>query len=605
MIDARLTIRSGTATRQVSLPDYLGADAEESAHQAEYEWIKGLRRLEVDGDTFRDRFTARGDSLWWFTELYLHKRQAVLDIHRAITAATALLDRESPAEVISCTGSPLVRHVVRQVAMGRRVRTPAAVSPAAWWRRLLALDARARTLTLSALATPERWRTADPGSDQARVAAFVHRAFWRPGIATGSAESYIGAILSELEARGGDVRYIGVGPARNFRAHRRLGSTRDTRALVPVERFAPVRALRESQDVWRKRYRYFRAMTRSAALRDAARIQGIDCWDILREEFAGVAWLQWPWSVRAMDEAAAALAACRPSAVVTYAEAGGWGRALILEARRRGIPSAGLQHGFIYRHWLNYRHEPDELQATRTPPFPYPTRTLLFDDYAARHLAEAGRLPASSLCVTGSPRLDALAADMFALSAEAIDEVRTRLHVTAGERLVLVTTKEKEARGVLRNFVEAAAGIPGVAVAIKPHPAETSAAYDAYLDDAKRITVVPPDAPLAPLLAAADAVVTVNSTVALDAARLDVPALVIGLPNNLSPFVDLGTLAGAADAASLETGLRRILYDERFREHLAARRRVVFGEPVKAHERRAGQRSAEAVLELIQPSREG
>ena len=44
-------------------------------------------------------------------------------------------------------------------------------------------------------------------------------------------------------------------------------------------------------------------------------------------------------------------------AVVTYAEAGGWGRALVLEARRRGIASVGLQHGFIYRHWLNYRHE--------------------------------------------------------------------------------------------------------------------------------------------------------------------------------------------------------------------------------------------------------
>ena len=35
----------------------------------------------------------------------------------------------------------------------------------------------------------------------------------------------------------------------------------------------------------------------------------------------------------------------------------------MLEARRRGIPTAGLQHGFIYRHWLNYLHEPDEMAA--------------------------------------------------------------------------------------------------------------------------------------------------------------------------------------------------------------------------------------------------
>ena len=47
-----------------------------------------------------------------------------------------------------------------------------------------------------------------------------------------------------------------------------------------------------------------------------------------------------------------------------------------------------------------------------------------------------------------------------------------------------------------------------------------------------------------------------NSTVALDAAVLDVPALVIGLPNNLSPFVDAGVMAGAggADAAAIGAG---------------------------------------------------
>ena len=64
-----------------------------------------------------------------------------------------------------------------------------------------------------------------------------------------------------------------------------------------------------------------------------------------------------------MDEAAAALDALQPRAAVTYAEAGGWGRALVLECRRRNIPTAGLQHGFIYRHWLNYLHEPDEMDA--------------------------------------------------------------------------------------------------------------------------------------------------------------------------------------------------------------------------------------------------
>ena len=59
--------------------------------------------------------------------------------------------------------------------------------------------------------------------------------------------------------------------------------------------------------------------------------------------------------------------------------------------------------------------------------------------------------------------------------------------------------------------------------------------YAALVAGRRHVTVLPASAPLAPLLRASRAVVTVNSTVALDAAVLGVPALVIGLPNNLSP----------------------------------------------------------------------
>ncbi len=86
--------------------------------------------------------------------------------------------------------------------------------------------------------------------------------------------------------------------------------------------------------------------------------------------------------------------------------------------------------------------------------------------------------------------------------------------------------------------------------------------------------MLPASAPLAPLLRASRAVVTVNSTVALDAAVLGVPALVIGLPNNLSPFVDAGIMAGAASDAAIRPALERILYDEEFRQQLGRAQRA-------------------------------
>jgi hypothetical protein len=600
MIDAQLTIRRGTATRAVALGDFLDPSDEERAHDAEYRWIKSLRQLPVDGTTFRDRFTARGDSLWWFSELYLHKQRTVLDVHRTIFALRNLIDRESPSELNAAAASPLVAFITSAVAAAHRAAAPATVRTATWLKRLAALDARARTLTIAALATRDRWRSVS-GGRSATVAAFVHRAFWRPGQDDGAAETYVGPVLAELERRcgAGAVRYVGVGPGRNFRTHRRFRSeSSGSDAIVPVERFAPPSALADSRHLWRERYAHFRQLTHAPALREAACFEGIDCWPLLREELAGIAWLQWPWSVRAMDEAAAALEALRPKAVVTYAEAGGWGRALVLEARRRGIPSAGLQHGFIYRHWLNYRHEVDELQTTTTPGFPLPTRTLLFDEYAARHLTEAGSFPTDALRVTGSPRLEQLIAEVGGMSAGDLAACRQQLGAEPSQHIVLVAAKEREAARSLPAFLDAAGGRRDRLVIIKPHPAESAETYGEYLRERPHVRVASPPTSLARLLAVARVVVTVNSTVALDAGALGIPALSVGLPNNLSPFVAAGAIAGTHDPGEWPRLLDRILYDEGFRQELRDGREAVFG-PQSGRRSDSAARAAHAVLELV------
>ena len=52
----------------------------------------------------------------------------------------------------------------------------------------------------------------------------------------------------------------------------------------------------------------------------------------------------------------------------------------------------------------------------------------------------------------------------------------------------------------------------------------------------------------------ADAIVTVNSTAAIEAMLLDVPALVVALPNNLTPFVDAGRHGRRGDARGHRAG---------------------------------------------------
>jgi hypothetical protein len=610
MSDAVFLIDSRSDRREVRLESYLDAAGEERATADAIAWIKQLRGARVDGEPLRRRFTIRDDSLWWFAELYLHKQQVVVRLFRALAALETLVARERPATLQLVRGDHLVMGLAPQVAAASNVRYRGRSGFAGSPRlRLAAMDARGTALHASALASRLRGRTAS--HDRRRVVAFVHRAFWRADSGDGSAEAYIGPVLQALERQldAKEIGYVSVGPASNFRARRWWHPFKDDHrtAAPPIETFAPLAALKASRRVWRDRHRMRRALWASDDLRRLSVIRGCDCWPAIQEELAGIALLQWPWSARAMDEAGAALDALQPKAAVTYAEAGGWGRALMLECRRRGIASAGLQHGFIYRHWLNYLHEPDEMTADPghlvDRGFPRPSLTLLFDDYAARHLATAGRFPRETLEVTGSPRLDSLVQQAASLAPEEIDRVRAA--AGAGSKmLILVATKQREAQRALASLVEAAARFPDLHVAIKTHPAETPAVYTDLVSGRSHVSVLESAAALAPLLRASRAVVTVNSTVALDAAVLDTPALVIGLPNNLSPFVEAGVLAGAPDG-DIGRGLERILYDEEFRRQLGDTRRAFLAQFGIRSDGRAAERTAQAVLKLAREGTEG
>lgn len=606
-----LMVDTGTGRRPVELTSYLNPDREERAAVAAHAWIKRLRHVSVDGQPLRRRFTLRGDSLWWFAELYLHKERAVLELFRTIAALEHLIEVERPLEIGIASGGRLVRGLAPQIAGARKIRWRGRGGFGPHRLRLARLDLRARALMLGALASRLRSRapntpTTGPAAPPA-IAAFVHNAFWRHEAADGSAESYIGPVLDTLESRlpDGGVRYVGLGPSENFSARRwwhAFGGGRPASAVVPIEAYAPLTSLNDSRRVWRERHATLRALCSSAGIREHAVIGGSDCWPVIREALFGIALLQWPWSARAMDEAGAALDALRPQVALTYAEAGGWGRALMLEARRRAVASVGLQHGFIHRHWLNYLHEPDEMLPDQENPadrgFPQPTLTLAFDEYAARHLEQAGRFPRTSFAVTGSPRLDALAVAAGGLTADAIARARLEAGAAPQNALVLFVGKYREARHVLPALADAVAGLPDVHLAIKTHPAETPEAYSAIAAGRPNITVLPASAPLAPLLRASRAVITVNSTVALDAAVLGVPALVIGLPNNLSPFVEAGVMAGAASSAEIAPAARRILYDEGFRQQLEDVRRAYLERFRIGADGRAAARSADAVLTL-------
>jgi hypothetical protein len=555
-------------TIQTNVDSLVGPDLRERTRADGIQWIKRLRLARYGSLSMRERFTYRGDSLWWFTELYLHKMRRVEKAVATVLALEAACERHAPASLVLDEADEVTAEVAGAFGRTHRIgidirtrRPPRAAS--AWQSYLIGLTSRI-----------SRWR---PGRREVPprrpvVAAFVHTAFWRS--ADPQHEAYIGPVLDALARRtqAGDLVFVGVGPRRNFRSRRWWDVVTPAVAgetpVVAIEQLASRDALQPSIEFWRRRDELARDIVSGGDIRAAAEFRGCDLWPVLRAELETVARLQWPWSARSMDEAGAALDVLGAEVVLTYAEAGGWGRALVLEARRRRVASVGLQHGFIYRHWLNYLHEPDEIAASSTDPgCPLPDRTLVYDRYAAEHLIHDGHFPAEGVVITGSARLEDLARRVDQLCRDRAT-IRQRLGVPSDRPLAVLAAKFSEIRHVLPALVSAAGTLPDVQLAIKPHPAETAAVYAPLTHGRDRILVLPADVDLAAALASCDGLVTMNSTVAIDGLVLGVPALVVGLPNNLSPFVSAGVMLGAVAPEEIAPQMQRLLYDRKVRHDL-------------------------------------
>src|SRR5262245_55711194 len=131
----------------LNLLQLLAPARREAARVESIRWIKSLRLARYGDRVMRDRFTYRGDSLWWFTELYLHKMRRLDAALETIHALEAARETHAPARICVDTNDAAVRAAA--LAFGRAHRLPVEVtgqvtapSAPAWSSYLVGLGAR-------------------------------------------------------------------------------------------------------------------------------------------------------------------------------------------------------------------------------------------------------------------------------------------------------------------------------------------------------------------------------------------------------------------------------------------------------------------------------
>lgn len=284
------------------------------------------------------------------------------------------------------------------------------------------------------------------------------------------------------------------------------------------------------------------------------------------------------------------LSAHRPSRLLVLNEYGRVERPLVVAAARVGVPTLAMQHGIIYPDHPGYGYEKGAIATgtmrCRGPHVPVPDLTATYGPKARAVLLDSG-YGDDMVVVTGHPRNDLLH------TIGTLDDrgpVRRRLGLDGSSWVLLwsaqapILPAAEQARYVraLRDWTDATRD---AVLLVKPHPMETGS-LDSYLagfglsgganlalngtsdavvarrDDGK-VVLCSPGSDIYGLLAACDALVTKNSTTAIEAAAIGRPVVVLNLDGqaDVMDYVEGGLAQGVYDEVELLAALDQVRRD--------------------------------------------
>jgi len=585
--DLVIAFSDGAASRlaQAGIPfsrsvDALGDDPEMPLYRAAADWTRafGSKAVDANGQTLKDALRYRETTLWWWAELYLHHNTEAARRVRFLETASLLIEKFGPPALathgLSMDETLLVERISASRKLGfTRGETAAAGSPVARSAMTAGLLEASKLVATAAKGAGGPDERLIPGA----VVFVSHAAFWKARTLQGGREEtyehYLDALLAESKRRGLPLVTLGVGPQSTFRTRtasekwkERLSLQRDER-YVHINRFVTPKVAASALKAFGNAVSVRNRFGRAPSLRAAFSHRGAAFDDLSHEDLGRVLLHQVPWAARCLLEFEAAFRELNPRLVCLYAESSGLGRAAIEAARELKVKTLGVQHGILYPNYYSYERTAEDV-ALGTP---IPDTTAMYGDDGVRLLEGTFRYPKGRVVATGSPRYDALFAEIRKVDRE---PRRTSLGVGPGDRLIVLASRYTGIRDTHKASGPAFPGLLGAVgridrarLSVKPHRAEPADAYApdiaaAGLGDRVRVIA---DRSLPDLLPAADLLVTVESLSATEAIVAGVPVVVLRHPSNLREVVASGAAVGVPDGVDPRPAIESLLVDEGIR----------------------------------------
>ena len=215
--------------------------------------------------------------------------------------------------------------------------------------------------------------------------------------------------------------------------------------------------------------------------------------------------------------------------------------------------------------------------------------------------------PADKIFVTGQPRFDLI----WQAKVDKA-QVMIELKMLKEKDIIVLATQPlgelrsaKEQREFLEVVVGAVSEFPENQLVIKLHPDEKIEEYQKMLVGIINSVIICRDIDLYGLLHACELLMTVHSTVALEAMILDKPVITVNLTGkpDVMPYAESGAALGVYRKEDLAPTINKALYDNVVRKRMAGKREQFVYEHAYKLDGQATKRVADLIVRLIEESK--
>jgi len=601
-----------------SYDDYISVEELKVVKKNAFLWVKKWPDIKIKNNkSFKEIFTYRGTSLWWFVETWFYEASmfhyfSIDEIIKNIEIVTRIIDKENPDRILLVDDNKLLSKTIRAVAESKGIQiiliSGLASNLRYSLRHFIPFSLRffkelKGILREFAAKLPNL--SVHKNNKKIKILMITHPTYRQISLnpSTGDMireDNILGPVIRELDDEKYEKVVIDTDPFPTFRLNFLFA-----KGYKHIEGYlnGKIRdaTSREAKNISKK----WSGLKKDEVFRKSLSYKGIGLFDLLEDKFSELSCRKFVEAVKYIEMMDHVVKEERPKLILIVDEYGLYGKAAVLAGKINKIQTIAIQHGIIGPYHFGYYHAKGEIaegNVIKQRYCPIPNKTVVSGRYYKKILIRTGSYPPSSVVIAGQPKYDVLA---FSDKIYKKENIYGRLKIDPNKKLIFFASQpdSPQAKELLfRSVFEAIKKIPNVQMIIKLHPNE----YDKSLHEkiAKEVgidVVITKDINLFELLYACDLMMTSSSTVAIEAMILNKPVVTVnltGMPDAM-PFAKSGAAIGVYRAEDIYSVIVKALNDEQTRKSLESNRRKFVYDTAFKIDGQASRRIINLIKEML------